>query len=66
MSGIIRRVIVDTMGLPHAIAVTAANVSDRDGSIQMLLLWDVVTIDIPDLKQFCDEQLSALEHSEEP
>ena len=26
------------MGLPHAIAVTTANVTDRDGAIQMILL----------------------------
>lgn len=36
------------------------------GSIKLDILWDVVTTDIPDLKQFCDEQLSAAEHSEEP
>lgn len=29
---------VDTMGLPHAIAVTIADVTDRDGAIQMILL----------------------------
>ncbi len=38
MSGIKRHVIVDTMGLPHAIAVTTADVTDRDGALQMLLL----------------------------
>jgi hypothetical protein len=26
------------MGLPHAIAVTTADVTDRDGAIQMILL----------------------------
>ena len=26
------------MGLPHAVAVTTANVTDRDGAIQMILL----------------------------
>ena len=36
ISGIKRHVIVDTMGLPHAIAVTTADVTDRDGAIQKL------------------------------
>lgn len=36
------------------------------GSIKLNILWDVVMTDIPTLKQFCDEQLSAMEHSEEP
>ena len=26
------------MGLPHAVAVTTANITDRDGAIQMILL----------------------------
>ena len=38
MSGIKRHVVVDTMGLPHAIAVTTADVTDRDGAIQMILV----------------------------
>ncbi len=38
MSGIKRHVVVDTMGLPHAIAVTTADVTDRDGTVQMILL----------------------------
>lgn len=33
VSGIKRHIIVDTNGLPHAIMVTAANVTDRDGAI---------------------------------
>ena len=36
------------------------------GSIKLNILWDVVMTDIPALKQFCDEQLSAMEYSEEP
>lgn len=36
------------------------------GSIKLNILWDVVIEDIPALKKFCDEQLSAAEHSEEP
>ena len=38
VSGIKRHVVVDTMGLPHAIAVTTADVTDRDGAIQMILV----------------------------
>ena len=33
ISGIKRHIIVDTNGLPHAIAVTTADVTDRDGAI---------------------------------
>lgn len=36
------------------------------GSIKLNILWDIVMTDIPELKQFCDEQLSTAEHSEEP
>ena len=35
VSGIKRHIAVDTNGLPHAIAVTTANVTDRDGGILM-------------------------------
>ena len=31
-----RHIAVDTNGLPHAIAVTTANVTDRDGAIEMV------------------------------
>jgi transposase len=33
VSGIKRHIAVDTQGLPHAICVTTANVTDRDGAI---------------------------------
>ena len=33
VSGIKRHSAVDTQGLPHAIAVTTANVTDRDGAL---------------------------------
>jgi transposase len=36
VSGIKRHIGVDTEGLPHAIAVTTANVTDRQGAIDML------------------------------
>lgn len=31
------------------------------GSIKLNILWDVVTTDIPELKRFCDDQLSGNE-----
>ena len=37
VSGIKRHLAVDTQGLPHAIAVTTADVNDRDGALLMLL-----------------------------
>lgn len=37
MSGIKRHIAVDTNGLPHAILVTTANVTDRNGALQMFL-----------------------------
>lgn len=36
MSGIKRHIAVDTLGLPHAIAVTTANMTDRKGAIAAL------------------------------
>jgi len=38
ISGIKRHIVVDTMGLPHAIIVTTADVTDRNGAIQMITL----------------------------
>lgn len=35
VSGIKRHIAVDTNGLPHAIEVTTANVTDRDGALRM-------------------------------
>lgn len=52
VSGVKRHIAVDTQGLPHAIAVTTAEVTDRKGALQALqrcrpalgrvrsLLWD--------------------------
>ncbi len=37
VSGIKRHIAVDTQGLPHAIAVTTADVNDRNGALLMLL-----------------------------
>jgi transposase len=34
VSGIKRHTAVDTQGLPHAIHITTANVTDRDGAIK--------------------------------
>ena len=36
VSGIKRHIGVDTQGLPHAIAVTTAEVTDRKGALQAL------------------------------
>lgn len=36
VSGIKRHIAVDTQGLPHAIAVTTANVTDREGALIMI------------------------------
>jgi hypothetical protein len=36
MSGIKPRLGVDTNDLPHAIHITTANVTDRDGTIEMI------------------------------
>ena len=36
VSGIKRHIAVDTQGLPHAIHITTANVSDRDGAVAMI------------------------------
>jgi transposase len=35
VSGIKRHIVVDTQGLPHAVIVTAANVPDRQGAVEM-------------------------------
>lgn len=35
ISGIKRHIAVDTQGLPHAIGVTTANVTDRNGAIEI-------------------------------
>lgn len=36
VSGIKRHIAVDTLGLPHAIAITTANITDREGALRML------------------------------
>lgn len=36
VSGIKRHIAVDTNGLPHAISVTTANVTDRNGAIELV------------------------------
>lgn len=38
VSGIKRHIVVDTQGLPHAIGVTAANVTDRQGALDTIEL----------------------------
>ena len=36
ISGIKRHIAVDTQGLPHAIHITTANITDREGAITMI------------------------------
>jgi transposase len=36
VSGIKRHIAVDTQGLPHAIHITTANITDRDGAVEMM------------------------------
>ncbi len=38
VSGIKHHLVVDTQGLPHALIVTTANISDRDGALEMVAL----------------------------
>jgi transposase len=38
VSGIKRHITTDTLGLPHALHVTTANITDRDGAIEMLTM----------------------------
>ena len=42
----------DIIGMPHAITVTAANVGDRDGALEMIDLFRIGLSDI--LKVLCD------------
>jgi transposase len=39
VSGIKRHIVVDTQGLPHAIHVTTANITDRNGSLEAFSLY---------------------------
>lgn len=39
VSGIKRHIAVDTNGLPHAMHVTTANVTDRAGALEMATSW---------------------------
>ena len=36
VSGVKLHTVVDTMGLPHVIYISCANVTDRDGAVQMI------------------------------
>jgi len=38
ISGIKHHIVVDTQGLPHAIIVTTANITDRNGALEMVSL----------------------------
>ena len=52
VSGIKRHIAVDTQGLPHAIHITTANVTDRDGAEAMI---------INDKKNLSDVKTSSVE-----
>jgi transposase len=39
VSGIKRHLMVDTLGLPHALHVTTANIGDREGAVEMLTMY---------------------------
>lgn len=41
-SGIKRHVVVDTLGLPHALHVTTADVGDRGGAVDMIIRYQDV------------------------
>ena len=42
VSGIKRHIAVDTQGLPHAIHITTANITDREGAIVMVRpVWSI-------------------------
>lgn len=40
VSGIKLHVVVDTLGLPHALQITCANVTDRNGAVEMIAAND--------------------------
>ena len=48
ISGIKRHIITDVLGLPHAITVTTANITDRNGSIEAITLLSIVKYIIVD------------------
>ena len=46
VSGIKRHIAVDTQGLPHAIHITTANITDRGGALEMFSLHEVVLSEV--------------------
>ncbi len=46
VSGIKRHIAVDTQGLPHAIHITTANITDRGGALEMFSLHEDVLSDV--------------------
>ena len=46
VSGIKRHIAVDTQGLPHAIHITTANITDRGGALEMFLLHKDMLSDV--------------------
>ena len=52
ISGIKLHIGVDTNGLPHALFVTTANVTDRDGAVEMLEIYARYLLSVE--KALCD------------
>ncbi len=46
VSGIKKHIAVDTQGLPHAIGITTANVTDRSGALTLLSVYQETLIDV--------------------
>ena len=46
ISGIKRHIAVDTQGLPHAIHITTANITDRGGALEMFSLHEDILADV--------------------
>ncbi|RFC34070.1 MAG: Transposase DDE domain-containing protein [Candidatus Nitrotoga sp. LAW] len=44
ISGIKRHITVNTQGLPHAVAMTTAEVTDREGTLQANVFWLTMVI----------------------
>lgn len=49
VSGIKRHLAVDTQGLPHAIHITTANVTDREGAIETFALHSQTLVEVENI-----------------
>ena len=57
ISGIKRHIAVDTQGLPHAIHITTANITDRGGALEMFSLHEDVLSDVENVLVDAKESL---------